>query len=214
MKYIVMCGGKYDGWETPRQLIEINGEPIIARTVRLLKEAGAEDIYISANDKRFAPYAPLLEHTNTFQGYVKSGGGTWVEAFYPMEEPACYLMGDVVFSPEAVMQIVNKDTDSIDFFASAPPFDNRYIKPWAEPFAFKVTDQTTFRNAINAVKELEEAGLFYRRPIAWELWQVIKETPLNVITENYTVINDYTCDIDKPEDVRKIEQIMRGIRNE
>ena len=47
---------------------------------------------------------------------------------------------------------------------------------------------------------------FDRHPIAWELWQVIKNTELNKIDySNYTVINDYTCDIDKPEDAEKLE---------
>ena len=212
MKYIIMCGGRYDAWETPRQLIQIRGEPVVARTIRLLKEAGVDDIAISTHDKRFEQFGvPLLEHENNFKGYVKTGGGTWVEAFYPMDEPACYLMGDVVFSPEAIRTIVDKQTEDIDFFASAHPFDRRYIKRYAEPFAFKVVDQRGFRRNIEQVKAFEKLGAFHRRPIAWELWQVIKGTPLNMIVNNYTVINDYTCDIDSLEDVQKIQ---RGIEDE
>lgn len=206
MKYIIMCGGKYDNWKTPRQLTMINNEPIVARTIRLLKEAGISDIYISANDERFDVFdVPVLHHDNDFRGYVRKGtGGTWVEAFYPLEEPACYLLGDVVFSPEAIKIIVETEVDSIQFFASAPPFSSDYIKPYAEPFAFKVVDQERFRKAIEFVKDNEK--LFRRRPIAWELWQVIKGTKLNSIDyTNYIVINDYTCDIDSPEDVRKFK---------
>lgn len=33
MKYIIMAGGEYRHWETPRQLLEIRGEPIIGRTL-------------------------------------------------------------------------------------------------------------------------------------------------------------------------------------
>ena len=44
----------------------------------------------------------------------------------------------------------------------------------------------------------------------WELWQVIQATPLNHIDySNYTVINDYTCDIDCPEDIELIEYEIR-----
>ena len=50
MKYIMMCGGIYKRWETPRQLIEVCGEPLIARTIRLLKETGISDIAISSNN--------------------------------------------------------------------------------------------------------------------------------------------------------------------
>lgn len=209
MKYIIMCGGRYDEWETPRQLTEICGEAVVARTIRLLTECGASDIAISTNDERFEGFGvSILRHHNPFVGY--GVGGTWVDAFYPTESPACYLMGDVVFSPEAIRTIVDTETDGIEFFASAPPFSEYYTKRWAEPFAFKVTDQSRFRSAINYVRENESTGIFSRRPIAWELWQVINGENVRVINfRNYTVINDYTCDIDEAEDVPKIEGMIR-----
>ena len=130
--------------------------------------------------------------------------GTWVNCFYPTNEPTCYLLGDVVFSEKAIQTIVNAPTNTIDFFASAPPFADEYIKNYAEPFAFKVVDTDRFRWAINRVKEYEFLGEFKRPPIAWELWQIIKGTPINVIDyTNYTVINDFTCDIDWENEVSK-----------
>ena len=208
MKFIIMCGGIYKAWDTPRQLMLIRGESVVARTIRLLREAGVEDIAISSNDRRFEFFGvPVLHHENNFEGYATAG--SWVEAFYPMREPACYLMGDVVFSPSAIMKIVNTHTNSIQFFASAPPFAPNYIKQWAEPFAFKVFDQKRFRDAIDFVKQNEGNGLFKRRPIAWELWQVINNENVNKINfSNYEVINDYTCDIDQKEDVRAIENAI------
>ena len=79
-------------------------------------------------------------------------------------------------------------------------FAPEYIKPYAEPFAFKVVNQKHFKDALNEVRRLKSK--FRREPIAWELWQVIKGTPINKIDyTNYTVINDYTCDIDRKRDV-------------
>lgn len=209
MKYIIMCGGTYSAWDIPRQLTHIRGEPIVARTIRLLKEAGVTDIYISSHDERFAEYAPLLKHKNNFQGYVEHGGGSWVDAFYPTEEAVCYIMGDVVFSPEAIKTIVNTQTNSIQFFASSPPFNKLYIKEYAEPFAFKVVDQERFRRAIDFIKDNEGTSIFRRRPIAWELWQVINgEDPKKINYNNYMVINDYTCDIDSKEDIAKLERVV------
>lgn len=209
MKYIIMCGGHYPGWQIPRQLIPINGEPVVERTIRLLREAGidTEDIAISSGLSLFKDFGvDVLYHENDFTGDSKTGG-CWVDAFYPMTEPVCYLMGDVVFSPEAIRKIVNTQTDDVDFFASAPPFDHRYVKQWAEPFAFKVNDTGLFFMSIAITKRLQDEGRFRRIPIAWELWQVIRDTELNFVRyDNYTVINDYTCDIDKPEDAVKIER--------
>ena len=65
MKYIIMCGGTYKRWETPRQLTEICGEPLIARTIRLLRENGISDIAISSNNSVFEQFGvPVLRHDN------------------------------------------------------------------------------------------------------------------------------------------------------
>ena len=204
MRYIIMCGGNYNNWQIPKQLIEINGEPIVARTIRLLKENGIEDISISSNNPILEQFGvPVLHHDNYWEVFaLETVNGTWVNGFYPTDYPVCYLLGDVVFSRGAIKKIVDTETDSIEFFASAPPFSSQYRRSYAEPFGFKVVDTKYFQQCIATVKEYEKEGKFVRHPIAWELWQVIKRTALNVIDySNYTIINDYTCDIDWKKDV-------------
>ena len=206
MKYIIMCGGDYH-WDVPRQLHTIHSEAIVARTIRLLRENGIplSDIFISATDDRFGCFGVvMLKHNNTY-----GNDGRWLDAFYPMQEPVCYIFGDVVFSHDAIKTIVNTDTPDIEFFASSKPFDKRYFKRWAEPYAFKVVDTDLFRSCITVTNHYSDIGLFHREPIAWELWQVIKGTPLNDIDyTNYTVINDYTCDCDSEEYRRRFEEII------
>ena len=211
MKYIIMCGGQYSNWEQPRQLTRIRGEPVVARTIRLLQEHGVEDIAISSCDDRFLVFGvPVIKHINDYCTGANDYAGSWADAFYPTKEPACYLMGDVVFSVEAIRTIVETDTDGIQFFASAPPFAPEYIKPYAEPFAFKVADQERFQAAVDFVRKNERSGIFNRPPIAWELWQVIKGTPINEIDfGNYVAINDYTCDIDDMEDAMRIKEVVQ-----
>lgn len=210
MKYIIMCGGEYKNWKVPRQALPIQGEPLVARTIRLLRENGVEDIAISSNDVIFEKFGvPVLHHDNYWKvfGY-ETVDGLWVNAFYPTDYPVCYLLGDIVFSHAAMRTIVNTDTKDIEFFASAPPFAKEYPKEHAEPIAFKVVDTKYFRECINVVVKAKKLGLFYRNPIAWELWQVIKKTPLNFIDySNYTVINDYTCDIDNETELHLFDNI-------
>lgn len=187
MKYIILAG--QSAIDPPKQLLKVNGEVIIERTIRLLKENGVEPIVCSSN--------PLFDKYGRLD-YDSSG--PWVNAFPLINEDVCFIFGDVYFSPEAIKTIVETDTDSIEFFASAPPFAPEYPKRWAEPFAFKVKDADHFYKSIQAVKE--HMSYFKRHPIAWELWQVIKGTPINHIDyTNYTIINDYTCDIDYAEDI-------------
>jgi hypothetical protein len=208
MKYIIMCGGRYYKWQIPRQFVMINGEAIVARTIRLLRENGVEDIAISTNDPRFGMYGvPLLSHENRFDTI---GNGSWVDGFYPVTEPVCYILGDVVFSPEAIREIVNTETDGVEFFASCPPFHEDYSKPWAEPFAFKVVDLERFFKARDFVRENEQTGLYRRRPISWEFWQAIHGGQPNEIDYgSYHAINDYTCDVDAPEDAFRMELIIQ-----
>lgn len=210
-RYIIMCGGTYEKWQTPKHLVKINGEPLVARTIRLLKENGVENIAISSNNELFEQFGvPVLKHNNPYHlPKDHDAESPWLDAFYPSDDPICYLFGDVVFSPYAIKTIVETETDNIEFFASAPPFAENYCKPWAEPFAYKVVDTKRFFEAIEETKEYEKQGCFYRQPVSWELWQVIKHTKLGeVIYTNYTVINDYTCDVDDPEDARLIERMM------
>lgn len=208
MKYIIMAGGDYPYWETPRQLTKIHGEVLVARTIRLLRSKGVEDIAISASDERFKQFGlPILHHENNF---VSSDGGVsyWVDAFYPTDEPACYLMGDVFFSEFCIATIVNyQQGEDIMFFASAYCNGKGYSKPWAEPFAFKVWNQQRFKEAIAETKALQDRGAFRRRPVSWELWQVIKHTKINEIAINYVTIDDYSCDIDQYEDIAKLERV-------
>lgn len=211
MLYIIMCGGNYKSWEIPRQLTVINGETILERTIRLLRENGVEDIAISSNHPAFESFGvPVLHHENSYTAVgAEIVGGYWFEAFYPTSEPTCYLFGDVVFSPEAIRAIVETETDDIEFFASAPPFADNYPKKWAEPFALKVVNTDHLKHAINCTRQFDEQGLFIRHPIMWELWQVIQAAPLNYIDyTSYMVINDYTCDIDRPWDIAFYENLI------
>lgn len=197
MRYIIMCGAIGDD---PRHLWKINGEPIVCRTIRLLRERGVTDIAISSNNPLFDDLGvPVLHHQNDY-----GKGGRWIDGFYHTEDPVCYIYGDVVFSEKAIEKIVTTETDYVEFFASAPPFTDKYYKPWAEPFAFKVVDVDKFWDAVATAKVLYANGLI-KRLISWELWQVIKRTPLNLIDyTNYTAINDFTCDVDDKEEFRTL----------
>ena len=213
MKYIIMCGGKYGAF--PKQLNRILGEQIIERTIRLLKAFGITDIAISTTNNFFDGIAEkhkvdILRHDNDFV-YGKNTH-SWLKAFYPMKKPVCYIFGDVYFSEDAIRKIVKTETNSIQFFASAPPFHEKYTKIWAEPFAFKVQDPELFFRKIEECHKYDLEGRFHREAVSWELWQVIKGGPLDVIDyTNYVAINDYTCDIDDDVEALMFERRVFGV---
>lgn len=215
MKYIIMCGGNYTHWEIPRQLSVVHGEELVARTIRLLRECGVDDICISTGHPIFEKFGvPILHHDNGFTSVNFKNTGYWVDAFYPANEPVCYIFGDVFFSPDAIKTIVETETDDIEFFGStdARPYDPRYIKTHVEPFALKVVNNKHLAEAIETTKKWQDEGRFWREPIAWELWTVIKGLPLQTKPdeydyESYVGINDYTCDVDRPSDIEKLNKM-------
>lgn len=205
-----MCGGRY-GDGIPKQLIKVMGERIVERTARLLRAYGVEDIAISTNNPIFhCTGIPILKHDNDFVWGKNTH--SWLKAFYPMTEPVCYIFGDVYFSEEAIKTIVQTETESVEFFASSPPFGERYIKNWAEPFAFKVKNTKFFFEKVEECHRYDLEGRFHREAISWELWQVIKNTTLDRINYyNYTAINDYTCDIDDEIEAIEFERKAFGV---
>ena len=86
--------------------------------------------------------------------------------------------------------------------------ENGYIKP-ATRFALKVTDTEHLKRAIRDVKRYDAEGRFNRKPIMWELWQVITGCQLNRIDySSYVPINDYTCDIDYPDEAELFNKLV------
>lgn len=215
-KYIIMCGGNYSTYfEKPRQLSVVMEEVLVERTIRLLRENGIKDISISTNYRDFDYIGvPILEHNNSYRTEGNEVKGYWCDAFYPMDEPVCYVFGDVYFSEEAIKKIVETDTDDIEFFGSKPPFAENYHKNHEEPFALKVVNNKHLKEAIEKTKKWEDEGKFWRKPLMWELWTVIKGTQLQTkageYPADYVVINDYTSDIDRKGDIRKIELLLGG----
>lgn len=206
MKYIIMCGGWACNSATPKHFFEYKGKPIVQRTIDLLKYFEIEDIAITTSPNCVEKYEQFGVEVISYE--ANNVPFIWVDAFYPTDEPVCYLFGDVVYSVEALNTIINTDTDDIEFFASAPPFAKEYPKNWAEPFAFKVVNQQRFRECIEITKDWWNRKLWFRHPIAWELWQVIKGTPRNyIVYDNYIAINDYTCDVDYEADIKQWDRI-------
>ena len=217
MKYVILADSKNtQPFKIPRQLLEFNGEKLVQRTTRLLKQNGVKDILITSHDKRFdnlgaTRYEPLNNDYDplTSQGY-------WLNAF-PIElinEPICFLFGDVYYSENAIKTIVESKTNSVLFLCSYENKSKLYIKEHDEPLAFKVVDYELFKKHIKIVKEMKDKGLCCREPITWELYRSINGQDINVheMTGNYIAINDESCDIDTINDIENLKRKLGGIK--
>jgi len=212
LRYIILADSSV-GFETPRQLTKINGEPLVKRTIRLLKENGIKDILITSHDPRFDNLG-AERYEPKHNDYIPNKKGYWISAF-PIEllnEPICFLMGDVYYSEKAIKTIIETPAYSTMFFCSYQNKNSKYIKHHDEPLGYKVIDYIMFKEHIERIKDFKDSGQAPREPIVWELYRSINNQPLtkHYMTTNYTAINDESCDIDTINDIIKLQIALGG----
>jgi len=235
MKYILMCGGNYPSFKKRKQLAEVSGEVLIERTIRLLKENGINDIVICTNGKDFDYLGlPILMQDNDYIAGSKDEGlkskACWLNAYYLIEEPCCYIHGDVYFSEEAIKTIVETEVKDTMFFCIRDLQDGRPTGVNAkgrEPLAYKVQNYKLFRNAIDDLLRMVDEGVYKDKipPFSWHLYRYING--LEYVSDNlgfinnifetkgdYIVIDDYTTDVDSIKDVERIETMLKIMKGE
>lgn len=195
MKYLIMAAGHGKRWNNhlgvPKHLIEINGETLLGRTTRLLKENGITDFVITGNDERYSEYGRLVKQTDN---------DCEIDRFEKSSEPICYLYGDVYYSEEAIKTIIEKQANDILFFGSEE-----------EIFSVKVENLDLFYEHKNKIKALYLQGTI-GRCIGWEIYRSLNNIPLqqHIITERYIKILDETDDIDYPQDYESFKERIEG----
>ena len=212
MKYVILADSSV-GFDTPRQLTKINNEELARRTIRLLKENGIKDILITSHDSRFDNLG-AKRYEPKFNDYIPNKRGYWISAF-PIEllnEPICFLFGDVYYSEKAIKTIIETPADSTMFFCSYQNKSSKYIKHHDEPLGYKVNDCELFKEHIQLIKNFKDSGKAPREPIVWELYRSINNQPLteHYMTKNFTTINDESCDIDTINDIIKLQIVLGG----
>ena len=232
MKYIIMAGGNYkDQFEIPKPLLEINGEKLIERTIRLLKENKITDIAISTNNPEYEYLGvDILKHKNNYihdnpKTNLKSSG-CWLNAYYLMDNPCCYLHGDVYWSEEGIKKVIKTEVENTMFFCIRDVNDGRPVGlniKGREPLAYKVQNNKLFNNAVNEIKKMIDKGRFKKDPISWHLYRYINNIEMqydgfgnDIFNTNgdYIAIDDYTTDIDTPKDIPKIEKLIKIMKGE
>lgn len=210
---IIMCGGVYDNFKQPKSLSVINGEALVERTIRLLKENNVDDICISSNDCQFEAFAPVIYHKNSYKYVNGKSEGYWIDAYYPTDKPCIYLHGDVYYTEDAIKKILNLNP-SVNTFIGNEVARNKEHKNWGEPFGWIVVDQKAFRKGIEETKKLQDEGKLERGiAISWELYRVLNGLDPNkqyINDDTYLSINDETIDIDAEW---QIEVLNERIRN-
>ena len=196
MKYIIMADGKGTRWQNyndiPKHFIEIGGETLLARTVRLLNEGdGAADVIITSHDPRYEVpgarrYEPLNNHLEIDRFTEELIG-----------DDVCFLYGDTYYSQEAMDTVLRTETEDMIFFGN-----ERSI------VAIKVKDGALFRNHVDNVRRLFLEGKI-EKCIGWQVYQSFTGLPFGEkkIGPSYIVLEDGTEDFNSPEDLAKRKEV-------
>lgn len=211
MRYVLMCGGSQGGFKQHKALTVINKEPLIERTIRLLKEAGVDKytITVSKGNHEFDYLGNIVQMENNNYYYTRNEiKGFWVDAFHNFNEPACYFCTDVYYEENTIKQIINHPTKGNILFGTI----NSDLKPWQEPLAYKVYDVAAFFKGVEKVKDLYRQGKCKRHPIIWELYRVLNNIDVNthkLLPETYVEIPNGGMDIDYPDEVSILEEYYK-----
>lgn len=217
-KYVILANSNDKTFNIPRQLLEINGEKLVARTIRLLRENGVEDITLTASDDRFKELDAKVYTPSSSDYNYSNGTGYWLNAF-PYEllnEPVCFIWGDVYFSENAIKTIVETESNKNLFFCTYKNSYKYYMKRHDEPLAYKVVDGKIFKKHIEICKKAKDDGIAGREPIVWELYRSMHDLDINVhrMTSDFEVINDISCDIDSKNDLERLKLMIVFEKND
>ena len=190
MLYIIMADGKGLRWnnynDIPKHLITIDGESLLSRTVRLIKEREPEaEIVITSHNpqyeidgaRRYEPKNNVLE-IDRFTAEL-------------IDDNICFLYGDTFYSEKSMNTIAFAETDEILFFGNGKSI-----------VAVKVTDGELFRKHVNRVRQL-----YLDRKLdtckGWQVYQSYAGLPFGdkSPTDCFVFIEDETRDFNSPKDL-------------
>lgn len=189
MKYIIMADGKGTRWNNfnniPKHFIEINGEKIIFRTVRLLNEMDPDcSVTVTSHDPRYdIPGSTRHEPSNNILEIDR-----FTEEL--LENDICFLYGDTYYSEDALRLIIGTEADSLMFFGNS-----RSI------IAVKIKDAAVFKKHFDRIRELFLSGKI-SRCVGWQIYESFTGGDLESrhINGSFVTIDDSSRDFNSPDD--------------
>lgn len=120
---------------SPKSLLSISGESLLARSVRLLRENGIANIGVVVG-YRAAMIADALGSgitciPNPFYRHCNNMGSLWMARDFVADDPFAYLHGDLIFSERLLADFLKKGAvsrASVDLLTSFGPVDEEAMK--------------------------------------------------------------------------------------
>lgn len=232
MRVILTAAGAMRRWTVdgelyggvPKHLIPIDGEPLIHRTVRILRDRGVTDIWVVAPpDPR---YVTDGAQTHVPDHHVPWAGGSTrhdCDKFLSSRElwdqhgRTVIVHGDVYLAEDAADRIIGHQAESWCLFARYRRFNRPFHKLETVAFSFHPEDHKPMDVVLRRLVGLQDDGTIPRTG-TWELYRGLRGDPVaelgrikrinhHVVTPGHSVeIEPPTTDLDRPAEY---EGLMR-----
>lgn len=190
MRYVIMANGRGTRWGNylgkSKHLIEIDGETLLQRTTRLIREIDSDaEIYISSSNP-----------DNVAVGAVRHAplrAGRELDRFcYELISPCtCFLYGDTYYTDEALRTIAITPARPLVFFGN----DKSIV-------GVKSADEATLKMLIDILFERIDLGVLADAK-GWDLYRLACAKIPNASSDTLFVrMDDMTQDFNSPDDYR------------
>ena len=210
---IILCDGKAERWglPVPKHKTEINGEPLINRTVRLLQKNDVSDIWITSHDSSYS--IPGSQRYEPIDNRYKIDQFWACEPIWQNQAQVVFLYGDVYFSEQAIETICDYCVDDYAYFQRTLGSEITG-KGGKEGFGFKVKNIYKFKMACEYLHRNAEKGIV---EMNHNLSAYLEGLPVaDFCTHYYGIgphgveIDDETDDFDCPGDVEVWKEHTRA----
>ncbi len=219
-RYIIACSGMASRWNNhmgipKKQLIQIDGETLLDRTIRLLREAAdnpdiyimaLEDEYKSEFEKRDTVFFNPISEKLSAEEHKKQHSILSSIPIWNKKGDTVLIFGDVFFTNQAIESITRSTIRDIVFYGRKSRPLTKLQSEHDEIFAlrFKTRIQSNIKLAYSYFSKT-----YTHRIIAWDLYRYWNTTqsnynhyynPKHKVSLEWHEVNDWTDDFDLPED--------------
>lgn len=192
-RYVIMANGVGQRWNNhlgiPKHLYEVEGETLVARIVRQLRNFDPRgEVIISSSD-------PRVEVSHTLR-HEPEKNEIELDRFVPelITENTCFLYGDTFYTDHALQQIIADKPEGIRFFATEKSI-----------VAVKSADSSALFRHLDNVRTKFLSG---QLPTCkgWQLLDSYREDVNETAADSVLVaVEDRTMDFNTPEDAAAFE---------
>lgn len=213
---IIICAGEATRWgnylNTSKHLIEIEGERLVDRLCRQLKERGIEKIFVVIKDREQLhyknKYSTLYFANINYEKNADADKFLSSKNLWNTKGRTIVVYGDCYITDEGMDTIVFNDNKDWTLYCR-PTASKITGTPWGECFAqsFYPIHKQKHEDALMRIARRYQQKLL-RRCGGWEHYRAYLGRPdseLNkhYMTTNYVEINDWSDDFDYPEDYER-----------